>query len=172
LVVVVGTALVVGASHRSYPVTDAQRAAAIDAQLRCPSCEGISVADSSASTAVAIRRVVAQRVQAGQSDVQIEAFLTGKYGPGILLRPPVRGGTALVWVLPPAAAGAALVGLAGAFWRRRRVVPVGVTTEDRLLVERALAQRARHDGVPGAIRSDDGAPRGPSHPHRARGAEP
>jgi cytochrome c-type biogenesis protein CcmH len=100
------------------------------------------VADSSASTAVAIRRAVAARVAAGQSDAQIDAFLVSRYGPGILLRPPVRGSTAWLWVLPPAAAAVAVVGLVSVLWRRRQRPSVAVSVEDRALVARALSDRA------------------------------
>jgi len=149
LVVVVGVALGVGASPGSPAPTTAQRVAAIDALVRCPSCEGISVADSSASTAVAIRQAVTARVHAGQSDAQIDAFLVSRYGPSILLRPPVGGATAWVWVLPPVAVAVGLACLAVVFWRRRRPPPVTVTDEDRALVARALAARL--------VDADDGA---------------
>jgi cytochrome c-type biogenesis protein CcmH len=142
LVVVVGVALGVGASRGGPPPTAAQRANAIDALVRCPSCQGISVADSSASTAVAIRRAVGARVAAGQTDAQIDAFLVSRYGPGILLRPPVRGSTVWVWVLPPAAGVVAVAGLVSVLWRRRQGPAVMVSAEDRALVERALSDRA------------------------------
>jgi cytochrome c-type biogenesis protein CcmH len=142
LVVVLGVALGVGASHGGPPATPAQRANAIDALVRCPSCQGISVADSSASTAAAIRRAVAARITEGQTDSQIDAFLVSRYGPGILLRPPVRGSTAWVWVLPPAAAVVAVAGLVSVLWRRRRRPSVAVSAEDRALVDKALSDRA------------------------------
>ncbi len=151
LVVVLGVALGLGASHGTPPPTGAQRVQAIDALVRCPSCDGISVADSSASTAVAIRQAVTARVRAGQSDAQIDAFLVSRYGPGILLRPPVRGWTAWVWVLPPVALVAAGAALATVLWRRRQRAPVSVSSEDRALVERALATRSGTDAAPSEV---------------------
>jgi cytochrome c-type biogenesis protein CcmH len=142
LVVVVVVALAVGASRGGPAPTPAQRADAIDAVVRCPSCEGISVKDSSASTAVAIRRAVATRVRAGQSDSQIESFLVSRYGPSILLRPPVRGWTAWLWVLPPVGLALAVAGLVTVVWRRRYRAPTPVSAEDRALVDAALAGRA------------------------------
>ena len=152
LVIVAGSALAFGAWPASSPPTAAQRSAAIEAALRCPSCEGVSVLDSSAATAVAIRRVVAARVHAGDTDAQIEGYLTSRYGPGILLRPPVHGATAWVWVLPPAALAAGLVGIGSVLWRRRRPHTVPVSTEDRELVAAALAGssgRSRRAGAAG-----------------------
>jgi cytochrome c-type biogenesis protein CcmH len=154
LVVVVGVALGVGSSHGGPPPTAAQRAAAIDALVRCPSCDGVSVADSSASTAVAIRHDVAARVRAGQTDGEIESFLVSRYGPDILLRPPVRGWTAWVWVLPPAVLVMAVGGLVTVLWRRRSRAPSSVSADDRALVQRALAARVQPaGGGPGVVQA-------------------
>jgi len=143
--VVLAAALVFSVS-RGGPPTVAERAAALDGVLKCPSCDGISVADSSASTAAAVRQVVLTRVRAGESDQQIEQYLVSRYGPSILLRPPTTGLTAVVWVVPVLAAVGGLGGLGLFFWRRRRPVGVSVTTEDRALVERAIA--AAHGQAP------------------------
>jgi cytochrome c-type biogenesis protein CcmH len=149
LVIVVAVALGFGAWRGGAPVTATQRAHAIDAQLRCPSCEGISVADSSASTAVAIRHAVAARVRAGQSDGQIDAFLVSRYGPGILLRPPTHGWTTWVWVLPPGALVLAVAGMVAVLRRRRHRGAASVSDEDRALVHEALADRVRAVGRSG-----------------------
>jgi cytochrome c-type biogenesis protein CcmH len=141
LVVVVGVSLAIGASHPGSSPTAAQRAAAIDATLRCPSCEDISVADSSASTASAIRTAVAQRVRAGWSEARIDAYLVDRYGPGILLRPPARGATVWVWVLPPVGVVVAVGTVGLVLWRRRRTADPPPTAEDRALVEQALVGR-------------------------------
>jgi len=141
LAVVLAVALAFSVPGGGTP-TAAGRAAALDAVLKCPSCDGISVADSSASTAAAVRQVVLARVRAGQSDAQIERYLVSRYGPSILLRPPTTGITAVVWVVPLVAAAGGLGGLGLFFWRRRRPPAVPVTPADRAIVERALADRA------------------------------
>lgn len=140
--VVIGVALGVGASPGGPPPTAAQRVNGIDTLVRCPSCDGISVADSSASTAVAIRQAVTARVRAGQTDSQIDAFLVSRYGPSILLRPPVHGWTAWVWVLPPVALALAVTSLVTVLWRRRHRPAVTISSGDRARVQQALAQRA------------------------------
>jgi len=142
MAVVLSVALAVGASRPAPPPSATQRAAAIDAQLRCPSCEDVSVADSSAPTAVAVRAIVLQRVRAGQRDAQIEDFLVSRYGPDILLRPPARGATSAVWIVPVVVVVVAAGGLGAFFWRRRRRPPEPVGSEDRSLVDHALAERA------------------------------
>jgi cytochrome c-type biogenesis protein CcmH len=139
VVVLIG-ALVVGAHRGGGTRTAAQRAAAIDAVVRCPSCEGLSVADSSSSTAVAIRAAVLTRVRAGQSEAQIERYLVGRYGESILLRPPTSGLAAVVWLLPVLAVVGAVGGVAVVLWRRRSVPESTVSEADRALVEDALAR--------------------------------
>jgi cytochrome c-type biogenesis protein CcmH len=134
-------ALVIGARHPGPSTSPSQRAAAIDAQLRCPSCEDVSVAQSSAPAAVAIRRIVAERVAAGQSDADVEAYLVSRYGEDILLRPPTSGGTSALWVLPAVAVVGGGAGLGLSFWRRRRVGQVEPSADDRRRVESALADR-------------------------------
>jgi len=146
LAVVLAVALAFSASRASGRQSPAQRAAAIDGILKCPSCDGISVADSSASTAAAVRQVVLARVRQGQSDQEIEQYLVSRYGPSILLRPPTTGITAVVWVVPLVAAVGGVGGLGVFFWRRRRPLTASVTAADRALVDRALAEHGPGTG--------------------------
>jgi cytochrome c-type biogenesis protein CcmH len=118
LLVVLAAALAIGAGRGSGPSTNAQRAAALETQIRCPSCQAVSVADSNASSAVAVRHQISQMVAAGDTDSQIEAALVARYGRGILLSPPVSGWSALVWVIPVVAGVTALAALGVVFWRR------------------------------------------------------
>jgi cytochrome c-type biogenesis protein CcmH len=121
LAVVLAVALAIGSGvGGSGRVTDAQRAAALDTQVRCPSCEDLSVAQSSAPEAVAVRRQVARLVRAGRSDAQIEQVLVGEWGPTILLRPPDSGLTAVIWIAPVVLAAGAFGAVAVLFWRRSR----------------------------------------------------
>jgi cytochrome c-type biogenesis protein CcmH len=120
---VLAAALAVGGGlFSSRPQTDAQRAAAIDGQLRCPSCIDATVEDSSASAAVAVRHEVARLVAEGESNQQIDAALVSRYGSTILLRPPTSGLAAAVWVVPAVAGTAAVAVLAALFWRRSREI--------------------------------------------------
>lgn len=100
--------------------TAAQRAAALETQIRCPSCEDLSVAQSTASSAIAVRHEVNQLTAAGVSDQAIEQRLVAQYGPSILLSPPDSGLSSLVWLLPLVAGVLAVGTLAVFFWRRSR----------------------------------------------------
>jgi cytochrome c-type biogenesis protein CcmH len=145
LAVALGTALVVGASggHGSAS-TPAQRAASLDGELRCPSCDDLSVADSSAASAVAIRELVLADTEAGESQASIVSYLQSRY-PGILLRPPASGIEGLVWYAPIAGFVVAAVAVVVIF-RRRQSEPARATPadEDRRLVSEAL--HAAHGG--------------------------
>ena len=99
--VVLVVALLVGSGvFSSTPPTNAQRAASIESVIRCPSCEDLSVAASSAPTAVTVRATVRQLVDHGLTDRQIEDYLVARYGSAIVLDPPASGWSSLVWVLP------------------------------------------------------------------------
>lgn len=95
--------------------TDAERADALAAGLRCPDCAGLSVADSHTASAVAIREQIAELVADGTSDDAIRAHFTERYGDWILLAPRAP----LTWILPFAVVAAAALALGSWLWRRR-----------------------------------------------------
>ena len=119
--VVLALALVIGSgAFDSGSPTVAQRAAAIESNVRCPSCTDLSVAQSNATTAIAVRHQIESMVAAGRSTSEIDHVLVAEYGQTILLVPPDAGGVPLIWILPLVAGAAALVGVGVVFWRRSR----------------------------------------------------
>jgi cytochrome c-type biogenesis protein CcmH len=111
----------------------------ITSQLRCPLCQGETVADSNALISKDIRALVQDRVAAGQSDNQIIGYVVQHY-PGTLLKPPASGLGLIVWALPVVVVVAALGGLTVAFLRWRGRTGITVTDDDRAIVDRALQQ--------------------------------
>ncbi len=87
------------------------RARAIEAQLRCPTCQGLSIADSPATSAAQMRALVSEQLAAGASGDEVRAFFVARYGRWILLDPPVGGPDLALWLAPAVfvATGAALV---------------------------------------------------------------
>ena len=114
LVAVAGLALVSAPSASS----SASRIAHLESLVRCPACEDISVAQSNATSAVAVRHEIAQRVRAGASDSQILTSLEATYGTSVLLSPSTSGLGSLLWLVPVAALVAMLI--AGVRLGRRR----------------------------------------------------
>lgn len=97
--------------------SEINRARALDLQLRCPVCQGVSIADSPSESADQMRVVVRAQLAAGASDDEVKAYFVARYGTWVLLSPPGDGFGALLWVVP----GASM--LAGAIvlvWRARR----------------------------------------------------
>lgn len=142
LLAVVVAALVIGGAGRSHPArSPAARAHDIAAVLRCPVCQGLSVADSPSPTAKAIYDDVRRRVDAGESDAAIKQYYVTHYSQWIMLQPETSGVGALVWILPVTALLLGAGGLALAFRRWRREPVLAATAADRALVERALEER-------------------------------
>jgi len=76
------------------------RARALSAQLRCLVCQNESIDESHADLARDLRVLVRERLQAGDGDDQIRAFLVHRYGDFILLKPPFKLETWLLWGAP------------------------------------------------------------------------
>lgn len=106
----------------AQPRTAEQRTLDIASQLRCPVCNGESVAESSTPISQQMRAIIRQQVDQGRSDQQIIAFFRERYGDSILTSPPVSGFTLFIWLGPIVMLllGAALVILAGRDWRGAR----------------------------------------------------
>ena len=141
LAAVLGVALVAGATGNRAPRTEAERVRQVASSVRCPTCRGLSAAESDARAAQAVREDIRDRIRAGQPDEEIRAFLVSRYGEDILLKPRARGVAALVWVLPVVVLALGLAGVAFAFrsWRRQRA-DAPPTDEDRALVDAALSR--------------------------------
>jgi len=77
--------------------------------LRCPVCQGLSVADSPSHTAVAMKDRVRFLVQAGYTAEQIDAYFVARYGEWVLLAPPAQGLTWILWLAPVVLLGAGAV---------------------------------------------------------------
>lgn len=69
-------------------------------QLRCPMCQGLSIAASSSSAARAQMDKVRELVAQGKSDDEIYAYFVARYGEFALLSPKPEGLNLLVWLGP------------------------------------------------------------------------
>ena len=137
LIALLAGGLVVAAVGDRGPRTSAERARAVSESVACPTCQGQSVADSSAPSARAIRTEVGRRIEAGETDDQIRDYIAGIYGEEALLTPPSDGVAGLIWFLPVAGLVVALAALAVVFRRWQVPEDVQVSDEDQVLVEQA-----------------------------------
>ncbi|MFG2052551.1 cytochrome c-type biogenesis protein CcmH [Micromonospora sp. NPDC048930] len=90
---------------------------AVSAGLRCPACQGESVADSRSPIAAAMRQVVADQLAQGRDRAEIRQWFVQRYGPDVLTDPPARGVGLLLWGVP------VLALLAGGYAARRTLRP-------------------------------------------------
>src|ERR1044071_4682284 len=76
------------------------RARALSHELRCMVCQNQSIDDSDAPLAHDLRVLVRERLKAGDTDTQTIAYVHARYGDFVLLRPPLRLSTVLLWAGP------------------------------------------------------------------------
>ncbi len=122
LTLLAGPALAVDPSEMLKDPKLEARAEKIGGGLRCMVCQSESIEESNADLARDLRVIVRQRLQAGDSDQQVIDYLHSRYGDYVLLDPPFKAKTLVLWVGPFVlllAAGAAGLGVL----RRRAAAP-------------------------------------------------
>jgi cytochrome c-type biogenesis protein CcmH len=155
---------------RGGPLSGAEldaRTNEIGGLLRCPVCQGLSVADSPSSMARNMKAEVRDKLAAGYDREQILTYFERSYGEFVRLDPPMRGVNWLVWFGPLAVlvAGGGVVA-----WAIRRSarnsgaaqatdpgsVPSDLPSRDTLPADARLAEAVRRTrelayGWPGGV---------------------
>lgn len=106
----------------------AVRAAEIAVKLRCPVCQGVSIADSPSGMATNMRAQVRELVMKGYSEEQIMSYFERSYGEFVRLEPPLRGLNVMLWVLP---AIVLVLGTTFVIWKARTPVRTVATAESQ-----------------------------------------
>jgi cytochrome c-type biogenesis protein CcmH len=114
------------------------RARALSRNIRCLVCQNESIDDSHADLAHDLRVLIRERLTAGDTDQQVLDYLVSRYGDFVLLRPPLKSTTWLLWFGPGAILVIAAVGI-GIWYRRRNAAGGSNDTPARLTAE----ERAR-----------------------------
>ena len=117
-----GAALAVNPEEQLQNPQQEARARAISRELRCVVCQSQTIDDSSAPVAQALRKLVRDRIVAGDTDRQVVTAVTARYGDFVLLKPRFDWSTSILWLGPFAVLG---LGAAGAvvYVRRQSEVP-------------------------------------------------
>jgi cytochrome c-type biogenesis protein CcmH len=92
------------------------------AELRCPVCQNLSVADSPSEMAIQMREVIFEKLKNGESPEQVRGYFVSRYGEWILLAPTRKGFNWIAWLLP---FGVILVGAGIIVLRIRRAIGRG-----------------------------------------------
>lgn len=126
----------------SDPAMEA-RARALSAELRCLVCQNQSIDDSDAPLARDLRLLVRERLKANDTDDQVRDYIVERYGDFVLLKPPMKGTTLLLWLTP-------LLVLAGAIYLARQAMKgprtaaasdMPLTAEEQARLDRLLSGR-------------------------------
>ena len=115
------------------------RVMALAEELRCLVCQNETIAASNAELAVDLRRQIRQQLTQGRSPEEIMGYMTARYGDFVRYKPPLRAGTALLWLGP---FGLLLLG-GVLLWRQLRQQhgashPTGLSEADRQRAQKLL----------------------------------
>lgn len=95
------------------------RARALGRELRCLVCQNQSIENSDAPLARDLRVLLRQRIESGDSDEAAVAWIVERYGDYVLLKPPLKAETLLLWGAPLLALGAGALVVAVSLRRNR-----------------------------------------------------
>ena len=100
----------------------AQEAAAVELMdsLRCVVCQGQPISGSNADIAGDMRRIVRERIAAGETPEDVRSWLISRYGDFVSFEPVVKPATLPLWLIPLAALFFGLLLVANRVkWKRR-----------------------------------------------------
>ncbi len=132
------------------PVLEA-RAREISKGLRCLVCQNQSIDDSNADLARDLRLLVRERLVAGDTNDQVVSYVVSRYGDFVLLKPPFKASTMVLWIGPLFIAGFGLLAVI-VFFRRTGVglrddvvstAQLRLTDEEKIRVEALLEDDER-----------------------------
>ncbi len=118
------------------------RARELSKGLRCLVCRNENIDESNADLARDLRLVVREKLVAGDSDAEVVAYLTDRYGEFVLLQPRFNGANLILWLAGPAMLLGGVGIAAAAFVRRRRAGPRdrGLSAEEQARLDALLGE--------------------------------
>lgn len=128
------------------------RARGLSAQLRCLVCQNQSIDDSNAPLAKDLRLVVRERLTKGDSDDAVMSYVVARYGDFVLLKPPFKFSTLLLWLAPAlclAGIGYALLRASGFLGRTSPAAVAGADLAPLSPDEERRLARLLAESVPG-----------------------
>ena len=95
-----------------------ERALALMDAIRCVVCQGQPISGSDADLAGDMRRIIREKIAAGESPAQVRSWLISKYGDWVSFQPQVKPQTLPLWLVP-------LLALIGGIWLFSRRIRIG-----------------------------------------------
>lgn len=102
------------------------RAQKLEQEIRCIVCDHEPISQSSAEAAQDMRRLLRERIAAGDSDAAVRGYFAQRFGEYVLLRPRLRANTILLWAAPLLMC---LLGCGGYWLISRAPHPIGAEPE-------------------------------------------
>lgn len=147
IVLLIGQALALEPEEKLEDPALEDRARALSATLRCVVCQNQSIDESNAGIAGDMRRLVRQRLVAGDSDAEVRQYLVDRYGDYVLLRPPVSRQTLILWGAPAALIVLGMLTLLiVARGRSRTTAAAPLSDDERKRLAKLLAGKPSADG--------------------------
>ena len=116
-------------------------------EIRCVVCQSQSIDESDAEIAAQLRNAIREQMAAGKSPDEIRDYLVARYGDFVLLDPPFKPATLILWIGPFALAA---IGLGFVLHQRLRksatapgavgLAPPALSESERARVERLLVE--------------------------------
>jgi cytochrome c-type biogenesis protein CcmH len=121
------------------------RAREISKELRCLVCQNQSIDDSNAPLARDLRVLVRERLVAGDDNGSVLGYITARYGDYVLLRPPFKASTYVLWIGPVVVLLLGGLGAALFLRGRNRAAAAGdteapLTPEERARLDKLLRE--------------------------------
>jgi cytochrome c-type biogenesis protein CcmH len=128
------------------PVLEA-RARRLMKEIRCVVCQSQSIDESEAGIAHDMRQIVRSQIADGRSDAEIRTYLTDRYGDFVLLKPPFKAATLVLWLGPFALALIAGLGVFLFYRRPSTVAAAALSPAERARVAAFLKQGPGEDSA-------------------------
>ena len=68
--------------------------------IKCPVCSGESLSESGSKLAYEMRQAIRKKISEGSTDTEIISELKNFYGDSIIIIPPVKSSTYILWCIP------------------------------------------------------------------------
>ncbi|UOM34250.1 cytochrome c-type biogenesis protein [Acuticoccus sp. I52.16.1] len=142
-----GPALAVNPDEQLADPALEARARELSRELRCVVCQNQTIDDSDAAIAKDLRILVRERLTAGDTDAQVMAYLTDRYGDFVRLRPPLNAATVALWSLPVLVLFLAMAAAIVYLRRRPSAQPAeaALTPDEEAALEAVLAERRKRE---------------------------
>ncbi len=127
----------------------------LSAELRCPKCQNQNIADSNAPIAQDLRKLLYKKLEAGASDDQILEHMVARYGEFVRYRPPFRGVTLVLWLMPAALLfGAIVIVVMVLRGSKRETGGAGISVQETRQLDELLASGRTDLGVSDKVEND------------------